>query len=77
MGSISFARKIGNTIEMVTIPTTSFQKFHYFYNPSKLTTEERKKKYEKEITRSLLLDSAIKTTLSKIVKAETDAESKE
>ena len=77
MGSISFARRIGNSIEMVTIPTTSFQKFRYFYNPSKLTEEERKKKYEKEITRSLLLDSVVKTTLSKIVRAEVDTESKE
>lgn len=39
---ISFVIIKGNSVEYAHIPTTPDQKFKYFYNPSKLSNEERK-----------------------------------
>lgn len=46
---ISFAIVHGNSIEYVHIPTTAEQKFKYFFNPSHLTAEERKRILEGKI----------------------------
>jgi len=43
--SITFARRIGNHIEMITIHNHPDQNFLYFYNPSKLSYKERQQKY--------------------------------
>lgn len=40
---ISFVRLINNTIEYINIPNVPGQTFRYFYNPSKLSKEEREK----------------------------------
>jgi hypothetical protein len=40
---ISFVIQRGNSIEYANIPTTPHQKHKYFYNPSSLTAEERKR----------------------------------
>ena len=40
---ISFVRLINNTIEYINIPNVPAQTFRYFYNPSKLSKEEREK----------------------------------
>ncbi len=40
---ISFVRLINNTIEYINIPNAPGQTFRYFYNPSKLSKEEREK----------------------------------
>jgi hypothetical protein len=41
---ISFAILNGSNLEYANIPTCPDQKFKYFFNPSKLTAEERKQK---------------------------------
>jgi hypothetical protein len=40
---ISFVLIHGNNIEYANIPTLPIQKFKYFFNPSHLTAEERKR----------------------------------
>ena len=46
---ISFAIVHGNSIEYVHIPTLPEQKHKYFFNPSHLTAEERKRILEGKI----------------------------
>jgi hypothetical protein len=40
---VSFVLIHGNTIEYVNIPSVPEQRFKYFFNPSHLTAEERKR----------------------------------
>lgn len=52
---ISFVRRNGNNIEYVNIPNDPQQNFKYFYNPSKLTAEQRKEIREKGMLIKTLL----------------------
>jgi hypothetical protein len=40
---ISFARKVGNSVDYVNIPNVPEQNFIYFHNPSKLSNYERRR----------------------------------
>lgn len=53
-GGISFVRKNGNSIEYVNIQSAPAQRFHYFYNPSKLTSQDRQTLEQKIIARKQL-----------------------
>lgn len=52
---INFVRMNGNNIEYVNIPNSPDQTFKYFYNPSKLTAEERSKTIEQRIIAQKIL----------------------
>jgi hypothetical protein len=59
---ISFVRKNGNHIEYINIPNVRQQTFRYFYNPSKLTNDERKRLLEKRKTVIEFFEKPIKST---------------
>jgi hypothetical protein len=57
---ITFARRIGNKIEIVTIPNHPLQTFQYFFNPSKMSNAEREEKRKLEFEKALI-EKLIKT----------------
>jgi hypothetical protein len=55
---ISFVIRRGNSIEYVNIPTLPQQKHKYFYNPSSLTAEERKRILTGQLLQAKVLSGA-------------------
>jgi len=55
---VAFALRVGNKVDYVHIPTLPQQAFVYFENTSKLSAEERQKKYKKIQTRNTLLSTS-------------------
>lgn len=55
---ISFVIQRGNNIEYVNIPTLPQQKHKYFYNPSSLTTEERKRISSGQLLQAKVISNA-------------------
>lgn len=53
---ISFAQKVGNTISYINIPNHPHQEFKFFYNPSSISNEERKRILEKRQMSKMLFN---------------------
>jgi hypothetical protein len=54
--SISFVIRRGNSIEYASISTLPEQKFKYFFNPSHLTAEERRRYLEGKTIQKVEID---------------------
>jgi hypothetical protein len=52
---VNFAIVKGNKVEYIHVPNAPEQTFKYFYNPSKLTAEDRKKTIEQRIIAQKIL----------------------